>query len=142
MSSTARWSLKSLAFSVTINCSAQEYGTPSTTNGEGDHCEKYDGGCQNSTNLSAEYSREGSKADGANPTEAVLVIWAYDVPVREHRASGARCESEPTVSRLVSSSLFGEKSQEAALTAAPEGAGGSKLLLLDERCDYSVDLRE
>ena len=32
------------------------------------------------------------------------------------------------------------KSQEAALTA-PEGAGGSKLLLLDERCDSSVELR-
>ena len=37
---TARWSLKSLAFLAIINCSAQEYDTPSTTNDEGDHCEK------------------------------------------------------------------------------------------------------
>ena len=111
-----------------------------------------DRGCQDSTTLSVEYSREGLNADGANPSEAVLGIWACNipvrehqasavcacnVPVREHQASGARCESEPTVSRLVSPSLFGEKSEEADLTA-PEGAGGSKLLLLEERCDSSV----
>ena len=36
---------------------------------------------------------------------------------------------------------FGEKSQEAALTAR-EGARGSEPLLLDEKCDSSVDLRE
>ena len=88
-----------------------------------------------------EYSREGSKADGANPSEAVLGIWACNVPVREHQASGLRCESGPTVSRAVSPSLFIKKTQEAALTA-PEGAGGSELLLLDERCDSSVDVRE
>ena len=41
----------------------------------------------------------------------------------------------------MSTSLFGEKSQEASLPA-PEGAGGSELRLLDERCDSSVDLRE
>ena len=40
MSSTVRWSLTSLAFSAIINCAAQEYDTPSTTNDEGDHCEK------------------------------------------------------------------------------------------------------
>ena len=40
MSSTARWSLKSLAFSAIISCFAQEYDTPSTTNDEGNHCEK------------------------------------------------------------------------------------------------------
>ena len=39
--------------------------------------------------------------------------------------------------RDVASSLFGVKSQKAAVTA-PEGAGGSELLLLDERCDASV----
>ena len=31
------------------NCSAQEYDTSSTTNDEGNHCEKQEGGCQNST---------------------------------------------------------------------------------------------
>ena len=34
---------KSLAFAAIINCSAQEYCTPSTINDEGDHCEKLDG---------------------------------------------------------------------------------------------------
>ena len=34
-----------------------------------------------------EYSREGSKADGSNPSKAVLGIWACNVPVREHQAS-------------------------------------------------------
>ena len=43
MSSAARWSLKILALPAIINCSAQEYDTPSTTNDEVDHCEKYDG---------------------------------------------------------------------------------------------------
>ena len=70
-----------------------------------------------------EYSREGSKADGANSSDVVLLIWACNVPdrghqavavracnvpVREHQASGSRGESGPTVSRVVSSSLFGE----------------------------------
>ena len=40
MKSTARWSLKRLAYAAIINCSTQEYDTPSTTNDEGDHCEK------------------------------------------------------------------------------------------------------
>ena len=40
MNSTARWSLKRLAYAAIINCSAQEYDTPSTINDEGDHCEK------------------------------------------------------------------------------------------------------
>ena len=91
--------------------------------------------------MSVEYSREGSKADGANPLEVVLGIWACNVPAREHHASGARCESEPTVSHVVSPSLFGEKLHEAALTA-PEGAGGFKLFLPDDRFYSSVDLRE
>ena len=97
--------------------------------------------------MSMEYSREGSKADGTNPSEAVLGIWAYtvpvrehqasavwacNVPVREHQASGSRHESGPTDSRAASPSLFGEKLQEAALPA-PEGAGGVKLRMLDER---------
>ena len=72
MSSTARWALKILAISAIINCSAQEYETPSTTNDEWDQCEKEDGGYQNNTTSSVEYSREGSNADGANPSEAVL----------------------------------------------------------------------
>ena len=103
-----------------------------------------------------EYSREGSKAYGANPSEAVPAIWACNIPVREHQASdarawnvpfrehqasGSRCETGPTVSRAVSPSLNGEKPPKMLLTA-PEGQGGPKLLLLDERCDSSVVLRE
>ena len=63
------------------------------------------------------------------------------LPASESRAiqclSESRFKSEPTVSRLVSPLLFAEKSQETNLTA-PEGARGSKLLLLDGRCDYFV----
>ena len=40
MNSTARWSLKSLAFVAIISRSAQEYDSPSTTNDEGDQCER------------------------------------------------------------------------------------------------------
>ena len=68
-------------------------------------------------------------------------LWACSVPLWEHQASGAGCESEPTVSRVVASSLFGVKLHETALTA-PEGGGGSDSFLLDERCDSSVHLRE
>ena len=100
-----------------------------------------------------EYSREVSKADEANPSEAVLGIWACNVPVREHQAlavlscnvlvrehqvgrsglkcprsehqaSGSRCETGPTVSRAVSPSLNGEKNRQKLLLTAPEGAGG------------------
>ena len=42
--------------------------------------------------------------------------------------------------RLVASSLFDEILQAAALTAF-EGAGGSKLLLVDDMCYSSTDLR-
>ena len=35
---------------------------------EGDHCEKHEGGCQNSTTCSFEYSSLGSKTDGAEPS--------------------------------------------------------------------------
>ena len=59
MSPTARWSWKSLVFSAIMYCSAQEYGTSSTTNDEGDHGRKLNRGCQNSTTFSVEYSREG-----------------------------------------------------------------------------------
>ena len=69
----------------------------------------------------------GSNADGANPSEAALGIWACNVPVREHQASGSRCGPGPTVTRAVSPSFFGDKPQEAGLTS-PEGAGGSKPL--------------
>ena len=95
MSSTAQWSLKSLPLSAIINCSAQEYDTPLTTNDEGDHCEKKDGGCQNNTTLSVEYSREGSNTDGANRSEAVLAIWACNVPVREYQASATWARNVP-----------------------------------------------
>ena len=43
-------------------------------------------------------------------------IWACNVPVREHQASGARRESEPVVSRL-GSSLVGGNTGAYALTA-------------------------
>ena len=186
MSSAARCSLKSLAFSAIINCSAQEYDTPSTTNDEGDHCEKLDGGCQNNTTLSVEYSREGSNADGANPSEAVLRIWAFNVPGREHHASAVRDYNVPVrehQASIVRACNVPVREHQASagracnvpvrntrppnhnaspdprflapcprrslakkplklLLTAPEGAGGSKLLLLDERCDSSVDLRE
>ena len=99
-----------------------------------------------------EHSREESKVDGANPSEAVLGIWVCDVPVWEHQpsalwartvpfwerpASGARRESEPTGACVVAWSLFGIKSQETTL-AAPEGVGGSELFLLDEKREFSV----
>ena len=80
---------KGLAFSAIKNCSTQEYDTPSTTNDEGDDCEKKDGGCQNNTTLYVECSKEGSKADGTIPSGAVLEIWACDVPVRDNQASGS-----------------------------------------------------
>ena len=88
MSYTARWAFKSLAFSAIINCAAQEYDTLSTTNdkpplrimGRGLPEQQY----------IVEYSREGSKPAGANPSEAVLGIWACNVPVREHQASAVR----------------------------------------------------
>ena len=49
-------------------------------------------GCQNNTTLSVGYSREGSKADGVNPSEAVREHQASaarvcNVPFREHQAS-------------------------------------------------------
>ena len=77
------------------NCFTREYDTPSTTNDEGDHCEKWDGGCENNNTIFAEYSREGCKADGANPSDAVLGIWACNVPVREHQVSAARACNVP-----------------------------------------------
>ena len=43
MNSTAQLSLKRLAYAAIINCSAQEYDTPSTINDEGDHCENRTG---------------------------------------------------------------------------------------------------
>ena len=72
MSSAARWSWKRRAFYAIINCSAQECDTSSTTNNEGDHCGRQEGGCQNSTTSSVEYSNLGSKTDVA---EASVSIW-------------------------------------------------------------------
>ena len=71
MSSSVRRSSKKRAFSAIINCSAREYHTSSTTNDEGDHCEKQEGGCQNNTNCSVEYSRLPSKTNGAEPSVKV-----------------------------------------------------------------------
>ena len=47
-------------------------------------------------------------------------LWACSFSLREHQASGARCEVEPAVSRLGSSSIAGGNSLEAALTWPPE----------------------
>ena len=146
MSSTARWSLKSLAFAAIKNCSAQEYDTSSMTNDEGDHCENIGRGCQNITTLSVEYSREGSTADGANPSEAVLEIWACNVPVREHQASAVQACNVPFRDHKASAVLSCNvpvrehqgsavracnvpvahlaKNRQKLLLTAPEGAGG------------------
>ena len=87
---------------------------------EGDHCEKQEGGCQNSTTCSVEYSNLGSTTDGAEPS---LSIWKDgSVLLRERWAPGARDESGPTDPGLVSPSLIGEKWQEGA-RAAPDGLG-------------------
>ena len=72
--------------------------------------------------MSVEYSREGSNVHGADPSEAVLgvwacnvpvweqhfsVLWACSIPVWERPASGARRKSQPTGGRVVALSLFG-----------------------------------
>ena len=49
-----------------------EYDTPSTTNDDGDHFVKQEGGCHNSTTCAVEYSSAGSKIDGAEPS---VMIW-------------------------------------------------------------------
>ena len=99
MSSSARWCWKCRALSAIINCSALEYDTSSTKNNEGDHCEKQEGGCQNSTTCSVEYSSLRSKTDGAEPS---VSIWgAGSVLFRERWAPGARDESSPTGPGLV-----------------------------------------
>ena len=74
--------------------------------------------------------RKGRHCDKANHRQKP--------PADRQRGGG---DETPARFDLVSPSLFREKSQEAALTA-PEGAGGSKPLLLDERCDLSADLRD
>ena len=148
MSFTARRFLKILARSATIYCSGQEYDTSSTANDEGNHCEK-DGGWQNNTTLSVDYSKEGSKAvlekfRACNVPvleHQAWALWACGVSLREHEVSGARRESDPSVSCVVASSLVGIKPQETALTA-PEGASGSELFLLDERRDSPVIVRK
>ena len=44
----------------------------SMTNDDGDHCEKQEGGCQNSTTFSVEYSSVGLKTDGAESSVIIL----------------------------------------------------------------------
>ena len=68
MISSARRSSKRRACSAIINCFAHKYDTASMTKYEGDHCEKQEGGCQNSTTCSVEYSNLGSTTDGAEPS--------------------------------------------------------------------------
>ena len=133
-----------------------------------------------------EYSREGSKADGANLSEAVLGIWACNVPFQEHHASVVRAcnvsvrEYQASAVRACNVPFRGHqasavrscnvpvrntrprdydasldprflapcprrslaKNRQKLFLTAPEVAEGSELLLLDERCDSSVDLWE
>ena len=118
MSSSAQRSWKRRTFSAIINCSAQEYDTSYTTNDEGDHCEKQEGGCQNSTTCFVEYSSLGSKADGAEPS---VSIWRVgSVLLRDHWVLGAQDESGPAYPGLVSPSHICEKWSEGA-RAAPDG---------------------
>ena len=106
LSSSTRRSWERRAFSAVVNCSAQEYDTPSTTNDDGRHCKKQEGGCQNSTTCSVEYSSVGPKTDGAEPS---VIIWRDgSVLFREHWTPGARDEHGPTDPGLVALSLVGE----------------------------------
>ena len=142
MSSSARWSWKRRVFSAIINCFAQEYDTSSTRNDEAGHCEEQEGGCQNSTTCSVEYSSLWSKTDDAEPS---VSIWgAGSVLLRERWAPGAREQTGPTDPGLVAPSLIGEKWPEVT-RAAPDGlcrrprrTGGSEPVLLDESCDSSA----
>ena len=82
MSSSAQWSWKRRAFSAIINCSAQEHETSSTTNADAVHCEKREGGCQSNTTFSVEYSREGLKFEGGEPSEGMVearsaALWGH-----------------------------------------------------------------
>ena len=71
MSTSAWWSWKRRAFSAIKNFSAQEYDTSSTTNDEGGHCENQEGGYQNNTTCSVQYSNLASKTDGAEPSVSI-----------------------------------------------------------------------
>ena len=115
-----------------------------------------------------EYSREGSKADGANPSEAVLGIWACTTPsgnTRPRQFGPVMSSSGNTRPRQFGPvmSPFGNtrprdydaspdprflapcprgslaKYRQKLPLTVPEGAEGSKMLLFDERCDSSVD---
>ena len=142
MSSAARWSWKRRAFYAIINCSAQECDTSSTTNNEGDHCGRQEGGCQNSTTSSVEYSNLGSKDRRCRGIGEYL--GAGRVLLRERWAPGARDESGPTDPCLVSPLLRGEKWPEGARAALDDRcqrskeARGSEPVLLDECGDYSA----
>ena len=71
MSYSVRRSRKRRAFPAIINCSAQEYDTSSKTSDDGRHCEKQEGGRQNSTPCPVEYSRVGSNTNDADPSVMV-----------------------------------------------------------------------
>ena len=113
MSSSARRSWKKRAFSAIIHCSAQDYGTSSTTNDDGDHCEKQEWDFQNITTYSGKYSSVGSKIDNVEPS--VMVLGAGSVLFLEHWDPDARDESGPTSPGLVAPSLIGEKWPEVLL---------------------------
>ena len=73
-----------------------------------------------------------------------MSIWGTDsVLFRERWAPGARDESGPTDSGLVSPSRIGEKWSEGARAAPdglcqrPKGVGSSEPVLLDDICDSS-----
>ena len=156
MSSTARWSLTSLSFLAIIDRSAQEYDTPATTNDEPDHCENRTGAAKISLHClwsirekdqtptvptrrqpCWESRRAMSPSGNTRPRQlGPAMSSSGNTTPRDHGAS-----PDPRLITPCPLRSFGEKSQEAALSAL-EGAGSSKLLLLVERCGSSVDLRE
>ena len=71
-SSGTRWSRKRRAFAAMMCRSAQEYEASSTTNADGAHCEKMEGGCQNNTTFPEECSRVGSKLRGPSRRRVCL----------------------------------------------------------------------
>ena len=66
-----------------------------------------------------EYSREGSKVDGANPSEAVLGIWVCNVPLWEHQSSALLACSVPlrnTRPREHEAPSFGRQNDQNVIT--------------------------
>ena len=75
-------------------------------NDGGDHGEKREGGCQNSTTCSVEHSSVGSKTDGAEPSVAFWV--AVSVLFSEMTGPLVHERTSPMDPDLVAPSLIGE----------------------------------